>query len=208
MVESHTSRRISVHEALGAGSVADILLWRKWCASLLVLISASSLWFLFERGGYNVLTFAANVILLLVVILFFWAKSANLLNRPLPPIPDMEISEELVEKAADEIRGWINHVLFIAHEISVGGNVRVLFQVAMILWWVSYIGSFCNFLTFVYIGVLLSLSIPVLYDNYQDEIDAKLRIVHKIIQAQYRKVDESVLSKLPSSVYSSKQKIH
>jgi sorbitol-specific phosphotransferase system component IIC len=46
-----------------------------------VLSSATTLWYLFERAGYNFLSFVANVILLLVMILFLWAKAANLLNR-------------------------------------------------------------------------------------------------------------------------------
>ncbi|GAB4838796.1 hypothetical protein Ancab_028338 [Ancistrocladus abbreviatus] len=214
MIESHKPRRISVHQALGGGSgfllgckttVADALLWRKWGASVLVLISATSLWFLFERAGYNILSFAANVLLLLVVILFLWAKSASLLNRPLPPIPDMEISEESVEKAADIIRARVNHVLSIVREIAVGGNLRVLFQVAVVLWIISYIGGFCNFLTLVYFCILLSFSVPVLYDKYQDQLDAKLSMLHRMIQVQYRKVDQSVLRKIPSSVNKAKK---
>lgn len=124
MGESHTHHRISVHQALGAGSgtlfflyffsifsvifnlivfdlcnssiiwcfldanyifffwsVADVLLWRKRCGSIFLLVSSTSLWLLFERAGYNPLSFVANVLLLLVIILFFWAKSASLLNR-------------------------------------------------------------------------------------------------------------------------------
>lgn len=50
----------------------------------MVLISATTMWFLFEVAGYNLLSFVANVLLLLVVILFFWAKAASLLNRYVP----------------------------------------------------------------------------------------------------------------------------
>lgn len=50
---------------------------------------------------------------------------------------------------------------------------------------------------YVVSGVLLSLSVPLLYEKYQDEIDDKLIIAHKIIQAQLRKLDETVLSKIP-----------
>ncbi|KAL9272772.1 Reticulon-like protein [Drosera capensis] len=206
MVDSHTSRRVSVHQALGGGSMADLLLRRKRGGSFVVLVAATWFWFLFEKAGYNVLTFTANVLLLLVVILFFWAKSAALLNRPLPPIPDLEISEELVEKAADEMRVRVNHVLSIAREIAIGGNLRVFFQVAITLWWVSYIGSFCNFLTFVYIGILLSFTVPILYEKFQGEVDDKLSLALKVIQARYRRVDETVSRELPSCVYITKQK--
>ena len=61
--------------------VADVILWKKWYGGVVVLMSTSALWFLFERAGYNLVSFVANVLFLLVVILFLWAKSASLLNR-------------------------------------------------------------------------------------------------------------------------------
>ncbi|CAK9165690.1 unnamed protein product [Ilex paraguariensis] len=190
------SRRISVHHALGGGSVADVLLWKKWYGSSVVLVSATALWFLFERAGYNLLSFIANVLLLLVVILFFWAKSASLLNRPLPPLPDLEISEESVLKTADVMQVWINDALSVARDIAIGGNLKVFLKVAFGSWVISCIGSFFNFLTLVYIGVLLSLSVPLFYDKYQDPIDEKLIILQKNVQAQYTKIDDIILSKI------------
>ncbi|RVW49598.1 Reticulon-like protein B11 [Vitis vinifera] len=140
MGESDHPSRISVHQALGGGSVADFLLWRRWCGAAVCLVSASSLWFLFERAGYNLLSFVANVVLLLVVILFLWAKSASILN------------------------------------------------------------SLFNFLTLVYIGVVLSLSVPVLYDKYQDHIDDKLRVTHRVVQTQFKKIDDNILRKIPMPI--------
>lgn len=61
--------------------VADLLLWRRWGGGIIVLASATAMWFLFEKAGYNLLSFGSNVLLLLVTILFLWAKSASLLNR-------------------------------------------------------------------------------------------------------------------------------
>lgn len=61
--------------------VADVLLWRRRNAAVLALAGATTVWFLFERAGYNFLSVVANATLLVVIILFFWAKSALLLNR-------------------------------------------------------------------------------------------------------------------------------
>ncbi|KAL2458682.1 Reticulon-like protein B11 [Abeliophyllum distichum] len=194
MRESH---RFSVHLSLGGGAVADMLLWKNWFGSAALLIGSTALWFLFERAGYNLLSFISNVLFLLVVILFFWAKSALLLNRPLPPVPNLDISEESVVKAADEMRVWVNRALSIGHDIAIGGNLGLFIQVFLVLWVISYLGSFFNFLTLVHIGVLLSLSVPVLYDKYQMQIDEKLIIAHKIIQTQYQKIDEQILKKIP-----------
>ncbi|CAA2997256.1 reticulon B11 [Olea europaea subsp. europaea] len=194
MGESH---RCSVHLALGGGAVADVLLWKNWFGSAALLIGSTALWLLFERAGYNLLSFISNVLLLLVVILFFWAKSALLLNRPLPPVPNLDISEESVVKGADEMRVYVNRALSIVHDIAIGGNLGLFVQVFLGLWVISYIGSFFNFLTLAYTGVLLSLSLPVLYAKYQKQIDEKLIIAHKIIQTQYRKIDEQILRKIP-----------
>ncbi|XP_022763444.1 reticulon-like protein B11 isoform X2 [Durio zibethinus] len=197
MGDSNPTPRTSVHQALGGGKVADVLLWRKWSGGVVLLVSATTLWYLFERAGYNFLSFVANVLLLLVVILFFWAKSASLLNRPLPPLPNLEISEKTVGRVADELQVWINYVLSIAHDIAIGRNLKLFLKVAVGLWLVSYIGSLFNFLTLVYVGVILSLSVPLIYDKYQHHIDEKLSVTHRIIQTQYRKIDETVLRKLP-----------
>ncbi|XVF01325.1 hypothetical protein REPUB_Repub04eG0078200 [Reevesia pubescens] len=197
MGDSNPTPRISVHQALGGGPVADVLLWRKWSGGVVMLVSATTLWYSFERAGYNFLSFVSNVLLLLVVILFFWAKSASLLNRPLPPLPNLEISEKTVGKVADELQVWINHALSIAHDIVIGRNLKLFLKVAVGLWLVSFIGSLFNFLTLVYIGVILSLSVPVIYDKYQHHINEKLYVTHRVIQTQYRKIDETVLRKLP-----------
>ncbi|KAK2985844.1 hypothetical protein RJ640_018710 [Escallonia rubra] len=202
MADSH---RISVHRALGGGAVADILLWRKWSGGVVLLVASTILWFLFEIAGYNLLSFVCNVLLLLVVILFLWAKSASLLNRPLPPLPDLEVSEESILKAADGMRVWVNRALSVAREISVGGNLKLFLQVALGLLVISYVGSFFNFLTLVYTGVILSLSLPMLYDKYQDQIDDKLIVAHKIFQAQYKNFDDNVLRKIPLPVKKEKK---
>ncbi|CAN4107753.1 unnamed protein product [Withania somnifera] len=193
------NRQSFVHHAFGGGRVADVLLWRRWHAGVTLLVSSTALWFLFERAGYYVLTFVADVMLLLVAILFFWAKSASLLNRPFPPIPDLEVHEESVVKAADMMRVWINHVLMIAHDIAIGGNLKLFIKVSLVLWLISYVGSFFSLLTFIYMGILFSLSVPLLYDKYQGQIDDKLIIAQKIIQTQYRKIDDNVLKKFSRS---------
>ncbi|OWM64821.1 hypothetical protein CDL15_Pgr028538 [Punica granatum] len=189
-------RRVSVHQALGGGFVADLLLWRRWGGGVIVLASATSLWFLFERAGYNLLSFASNVLLLLVVILFLWAKSASLLNRPLPPLPDLEICEESVGKFAELMREAANYVLSFAHDITIGRNLKVFLEVACGLWVLSCIGSLVNFLTLAYIGVLLALSVPYIYERYQDHINPKLCVANRVIQTQCRNID-NVLKKMP-----------
>ncbi|KAF6136425.1 hypothetical protein GIB67_019308 [Kingdonia uniflora] len=101
---------------------------------------------------------------------------------------------------------WVNRVLGVAHDIALGGDYKLFFKVAFSLWLVSFVGNVFNFLTFVYMGefcveiitgVLFSLSIPVLCNKYQDTVDDKLSLTHRVLSKQYRKLDEKFLSKIP-----------
>ncbi|KAF0933520.1 hypothetical protein E2562_018602 [Oryza meyeriana var. granulata] len=86
-----TSRR-SLHALLGGGVVADVLLWRRRNVSAAAVVGTTAVWFLFERAGYSLPLVMVNALLLLVAILFFWAKSASLLNRWV--IPDNLAAEQ------------------------------------------------------------------------------------------------------------------
>lgn len=49
--------------------------------------------------------------------------------RPLPPLPDLEISEETIVKAAGVLQVYANHALSIAREITMGRNLKLFLQV-------------------------------------------------------------------------------
>lgn len=54
-------------------------------------------------------------------------------------------------------------------------------------------------------GVLLSLSLPVLYDKYQDRIDEKIHVVHGVAHPHYQKIHSIVLSIIPNSAKKEKK---
>ncbi|CAN1802853.1 Reticulon-like protein B11, partial [Linum perenne] len=174
-------------------AVADVLLWRRWGRSVKLLVFSTTSWYLFERAGYNLMTFVANVLFSLVVILFLWAKSAALLNRPLPPIPDMEITEENVDKIVLLTQGYVNKVLAIGCDIAVERKLKVFLKVFTRLKLNDDRMFFRLLLMLELIRVLLSLSIPVLYDRFQHQIDEKLLEARRIRDAQLR----NLLKKIP-----------
>ncbi|KAE8707234.1 PRKR-interacting protein 1-like [Hibiscus syriacus] len=67
MGDSNLSHRTSVHKALGGGRVADLLLWRRWCGGAMLLVSATTMYYLFEIAGYDFLplwpTFCCSLLL-------------------------------------------------------------------------------------------------------------------------------------------------
>ena len=53
----------------------------------------------------------------------------DFVSRPLPPIPDLEITEETVDKIVHVAQGYVNNVLAIGCDIAVERNLKVFLQV-------------------------------------------------------------------------------
>lgn len=62
-------------------TVADVILWRQKNVTVGILLVALASLVVFERWGYTLLSLVSSVLLLLLTILFLWAKSAAILNR-------------------------------------------------------------------------------------------------------------------------------
>jgi len=191
------NRQKTIHEVFGGGMAADVMLWRRRGICIGVLVAATAAWYLFERSGYTFLSLISTILLLLVAILFIWANAASLLQRPLPPLPELELSEEIVNKVAASMRVRINDVLAVAHDIALGKDIKLFAKAVVFLWLFSIFGGWFIFLTLVYIGLLISLTIPALYNKYEDHVDRNAEIAHKQIVKQYRNLDANVLSKIP-----------
>lgn len=58
--------------------------------------------------------------------------------RPLPPLPNLEVSDEMVNKGAERVQVWLNRILDIGHDIAIGRDRKVLLQV-LIAWFMLYL---------------------------------------------------------------------
>ena len=58
---------------------------------------------------------------------FFW------LLRPLPPLPNLEVSDVVVEKAADRALVWINRVLAVGQDIAIKRDRKTFIRVCLFL---------------------------------------------------------------------------
>ncbi|CAL9047365.1 reticulon-like protein B16 [Musa acuminata AAA Group] len=198
------NRQRSIHQIIGGGKAADVILWKRRWISIAVMIGATIGWFLFERSGLSFLTICSDILLILIVIQFARANSAVLLDKQLQPLPELVLSEEMVNNAAASFRVKINNMLMMAHDITLGKDFRIFFQVVVILWLLSVVGSFFSFFTLAYIGIIVSFTIPALYDKYEDRVDRYAGMVHRKISKHYKIVDENVIRRLPRRFSKSK----
>ncbi|OVA03280.1 Reticulon [Macleaya cordata] len=143
-------RQRSIRQIMGGA--ADVILWKQRHVSCGIIIVATVAWFLFEYSGLSFLSICSDVFLILIVFQFLRVNYAAFLNKQLQPLPELELSEEMVNSAAASFRVKINHMLLMAHDITLGKDFRLFFKVVACLWLLSVIGGLFSFFTLAYIG--------------------------------------------------------
>ncbi|XP_027162970.1 reticulon-like protein B16 isoform X2 [Coffea eugenioides] len=193
-------RQRSVHQMMGGGKAADVILWRRRRVSCGLMMVATVAWFLFERSGLSFLSVCCDILLILIVLRFLRANYAVLRERQLQSLPELVLSEEMVNNAAASFRAKVNYMLLMAHDITLGKDFRVFFKVVIALWLLSVIGSLISFCTLAYIGTIIFITLPALYDKFEDRVDRYAGVIHQKFSKHYKIVDESVISRIPRNL--------
>lgn len=187
----------NVHQLLGGGRAADSALWRDKYLSAGTLGGSTLIWFLLEKSGYTLVTLLCNILLFVIVILFLWSNVASLLHRPGPPVPELTLPEDLVLSTANVVRIEVNKALSVARTVALGKDFKLFFIVIAFLYVVSTVTSWFNFLTCIWIGIVLLHVVPFIFDKYEDVIDHHARKAADTASVQYKKIDNAVLQKIP-----------
>ncbi|KAI9108440.1 hypothetical protein K1719_020631 [Acacia pycnantha] len=199
-------REKPVHKVLGGGKPADVMLWRNKKISASALGVATVLWVLFELLEYYLLTFVCHFLMLALAILFLWSNASAFINKTQPRIPEVHIPEEPVLQFASALRIEINWLFATLRDTASGRDLKKFLSVIAGLWVFSIVGSWCNFLTLFYIAFVLLHTVPVLYEKYEDQVDAFAEKATVEIKKQYAVFDAKVLSKIPKGPLKDRKK--
>lgn len=193
-------RQTTIHQLMGGGKAADVLLWKRQRISWGIIVVATVAWLIFERSGLSFLTICSNVLLFLIVLRFLHANYASLRDKEIKTLPELVLSEEMVNYAAASFRIKINYLLLMAHDITLGKDFRLFFMVVGFLWLLSVLGSLISFFTLAYIGTILSVTLPALYNRYEEQVDRCAGKIHRNFSRHYKIVDDSVMSRFPRNL--------
>ncbi|KAL2481234.1 Reticulon-like protein B12 [Abeliophyllum distichum] len=199
------STQRTIHQILGGGLFADVMLWRQKNQTAGILVVTLAAWVVFEVSGYTLVSLSSNVFLLLFTVLFLWAKSAAILNRPAPPLPHLHLSEEVINEAATLIRNHINVLLSVFEDIALGRDSKMFIKVALSLLLMSVIGSVIDFLTLGYISLFFVLTVPALYERYEDHIDTYSLKSYRKLQHLYTRFDAVCINKVQKWILEAKK---
>ncbi|KAL5223219.1 hypothetical protein ABZP36_027932 [Zizania latifolia] len=190
-------RERSVHSVLGGGKPADLVLWRNKKISGGVLAGATAIWLLFEVMEYHLLTLLCHCLILSLAVLFLWSNASAFINKSPPNIPEVKIPEDLTVNIALSLRYELNRGFATLREIGHGRDLKKFLIVIAGLWVLSVLGSSCNFLTLFYIVFVALYTVPVLYEKYEDKVDAFGEKAMIELKKYYALFEEKCLSKIP-----------
>ncbi|CAN1751386.1 Reticulon-like protein B3 [Linum perenne] len=192
-----------VHKVFGGGKPADVLLWRNKKISGAVVGVATAIWVLFELLEYHLITLVCHFSILSLAILFLWSNASTFINKCVvfssspPKIPEVVIPEKCILEIASVLRVQFNHGVTVIRELASGRDIKKFLIVIAGLWFISIIGSCCSFLTLFYLVFVLMLTLPVLYEKYDDKVDALAEKAMIELKKQYAVFDAKVMSQIP-----------
>ncbi|KAL3630987.1 Reticulon-like protein [Castilleja foliolosa] len=111
----------------------------------------------------------------------------------------------LVDKSL-ALRIEFNGAFATLREIASGRDIKKFLAVIAGLWVLSLLGSCMNFLTLFYICFVLLHTVPVLYEKYEDQVDAFAEKAEAELKKQYAVFDAKVLSKIPKGPLKDKKR--
>ncbi|KAL1814272.1 hypothetical protein DCAR_0626695 [Daucus carota subsp. sativus] len=193
-------RQTTIHQMMGGGKAADVMLWKRRYVSSAIVLVATVAWLLFERAGLSFLTISSDVLLILIVLLFLRANYAEFRNMHLQSLPELVLSEEMVNNVAASFRVKINYVLLMAHDITLGKDFRLFFKVVVVLWLMSVTGSYLSFFTLAYIGTIIAITVPALYSRYEQKVDRYAGFIQQKLSRHYKIVDDNMISRIPQNL--------
>ncbi|KAI9108449.1 hypothetical protein K1719_020640 [Acacia pycnantha] len=199
-------REKPIHHVLGGGKPAAVMLWRNKKISASALGVATVVWVLFELLEYHLLTLVCHFLILALAILFLWSNASTFINKIPPRIPEVHIPEEPVLQFASALRIQINWLIATLRDIASGRDLKKFLSVIAGLWVFSIVGSWCNFLTLFYIAFVLLHTVPVLYEKYEDQVEAFAEKATAEMKKQYAVIDAKVLSKIPKGALKDRKK--
>lgn len=190
-------REKPVHKVLGGGKPADVFLWRNKKISGSVLASATAIWILFELLEYHLLTLICHSLIFSLAVLFLWANASTFINKSPPHIPEVILPEKPILEAVAGLRHELNRGLAMLHDIAMGKDLKKFLAVIAGLWILSIVGKSCGFITLFYINFVLLHTIPILYEKYEDKVDAFAEKAMAEAKKHYGVVNEKYISKIP-----------
>ncbi|XP_024011139.1 reticulon-like protein B15 [Eutrema salsugineum] len=180
-----------VDQILGDGAVADLCLWKDKIKSGITLAMATLFWYMSDVQEIPFVPLLCSILLLLMLLLFLWANFGQLLFTLRPPTPaEMKLEDSPLKALVSKIES----LFLMLYEIAYGKDIITFLLTILYVATIDTVASYFNLVTFLYICFFCSMTIPVYYLRFQEDIDSFFGKQKKMVVGVFK---SSVLDKIP-----------
>ncbi|GBG86621.1 hypothetical protein CBR_g41684 [Chara braunii] len=155
----------SMHEILGGGNLANLLLWRSALLSGAVLLFSTVVWAFFFFSKWTVVSLISTILIVSLT------NATHFIDHLPDILPHLLLEEAEVKRIATNVRIFTNDVLAFVHCLAVGGNLKLVLKTMLYLYIGAKLGAWFDFFTLLYALVVLSFVVPKLYEMYETDVD-------------------------------------
>ncbi|KAJ6419942.1 hypothetical protein OIU84_029958 [Salix udensis] len=189
-------------------TLRDVFLWRRKKLSLLVLLVSTATWVSIDVYQFNFITVSSWAAMFAVTSLFLYGNMLRLFRKKEQDLSCLEISEQTAIETARSIRQSIEQgVRWMCH-VSAERELFVFARVVAALWLLSYVGSFCDSLSLLYIDMVVGMTVPVIFVKNEDKIKWFGEWTRMQARRLHDVVDEKVVKRLKNRVVKFTEKIN
>ncbi|PHU16183.1 hypothetical protein BC332_17388 [Capsicum chinense] len=125
-----------------------------------------------------------------LAISFFWSNLSFFVNKRFIELPKIVLPEESWMQFVLLLRDQCTCAFGIFREVASGDDLKKFLYAIFGLWIVSIVGRWFSLLTLVYLLFVMMLTVPCLYEKYEDQVNAYGKMAIKELRKQYSQVDE------------------
>ncbi|CAH2061343.1 unnamed protein product [Thlaspi arvense] len=173
--------------------VEDIYLWRRKKLAFSILSISTATWVLLNIYGFNSITILSWTSIAIVSMVFLWGSLLRLLSKVEPELSGLEVSEEFVTETVRSCRKLMERMVRWMFRVGAESEWFVFARTVLGFWVLSRIGNLLDFQTCLFIGLVLGLTFPKLWEKNGDRIQKLLANFKERSQGAYDKTNAKIL---------------
>jgi len=184
--------------------VVKLLYWYEWQQTAGVF--GGILFLLLSLTCYSFISVVTTFCMALLAVSFLYRIGMTIVNavqktsaeHPFRQLLDekIELSESTVQTWAESTRVTVNNDVKKLQHLFLINDVVDSLKFGVMLWLVSYIGSWFSMLTLVILGVIAAFTLPKLYEMYQTQVDQAFGVAKTQVLQLCQQVEEKIPAKL------------
>lgn len=178
-------------------------------------IFGGALFLLLSMYFYTILSVVTNFGMAVLAVAFLYRIGMTIVNavqktsaeHPFKNLleENFEIDEEMMDNFAKCTRSEINCTIKTLQRLFLVEDVFQSLKFGVLLWLISYIGSWFSPLTVIILSFILLFTVPKLYEEKQEQIDQVLVLVSEKVKTGVAQVEAKVPEKIMAYIKKNKK---